>query len=217
MLTIRTEQPIHEMTAQDIGRLTMRGVLVHRATKCAAWLVATNGHAMACVPADCGGDHPDAVIPADIMQHGRVQPTNRTGHVDIDGKVTAYGRKNTEKSDIPIEGDFPHFQPVIPEAEDGEVVWVHLNADLLAKLARSITKDGCVRIGVPRYPHNGGKRNKPLMVLPLDCAASDVSEDNRGAFGVLMVIAGIENVDTADTKEWNDRTKMLKADFAPKP
>jgi hypothetical protein len=155
---IRTRTSIGGACSQETSKYAIGAFLpVRTQTKdMPAWLVATDGHILACAPCDLM-DGPCVAMPLIPADAGRKINTLIT----VSGTITttAPGRKGKTEVHTAVEGSMPPIHEVIPLADEN-TEWITFDPELLLRLAKAIVEgdNKGVSLGI-RAP------NKPILVL----------------------------------------------------
>lgn len=200
--TISVRTRIDKAMAKSNSQYAIAGALVrpYGGERFDAWLTATNGHLLACVPVNAKGD----LSPADQMPASLVPTVKSGGTITRNGMWLNDRGRYVETDDNP--GAFPPTRDVVPEMSDSGYYAISLNAKLLLDLAQALGGDSVTLIVCPDKdaekdaPHH----RKPIRVLP-----GGENADNK-SFGVLMPRSTTRDV----AKDWAERTKQYRKDHA---
>jgi DNA polymerase III sliding clamp (beta) subunit (PCNA family) len=141
-------------------------------------IMATDGHIAAIVPCEPSAEDHSALIPLDAIKGIRaMQKRAKTVPVEVrtNSKITAIGAGETEEY-APMEGQFPNVDMVIPKWDAAKPCTIALDAELLLRLAKALT-----RKGMPLHVK--------LYVKDLQsCVVVKATYADEGAVGLIMPV-----------------------------
>lgn len=187
---------LESATAKDNSRYAMNGARIVHRPELRPMAEVTDGKMMAAVLGDGDILDADATPSSVIAPIAALKRRDKKGlRLEINGSVKNLADKTQHD---PIEGNFPPCRDVVPrDLPDADSTAVlHLNANLLARLADAIGSDG----GDVTLIFDKSRLNKPIRVLPLGPCTAE-------ALGVLMPVNGGSLSQTCTA--WNERVEQL--------
>lgn len=186
---------IEMAVSAEESRYTLQAIKLDTENKC---FVATDGHILACVPAEVSADDHSVLIGLDTWKQLRaiakqnkyVQP-----EVATNGKVTVESAGC--KSEFPLaEGQYPNWQAVKPKM-DSPVSWEDVKPEMDAKTGR-YRVGGPLTIGIDAAlllklaqaisENNTSKRAIVKLVIKDDKSGVGVQVSGSDAWGVIMPV-----------------------------
>lgn len=167
------EAKIELATSQEASRYTLQAVKLDVEQK---KLIATDGHILACIPAEVAADDHSALIALDVMKSLRAikkQQKHGEPQVTTNGKITVESL-NT-RSEFPLaEGSFPNYEAVKPKMEGPHTIGI--DAALLLRLAQALSGD------------NTSKQARVKLWIKDANSAIGVQVNDAGAWGAIMPV-----------------------------